>query len=282
MNCIHCGQPLNPGARFCTSCGKDQNDRTMPKPPESSNQSQAKVQVPAPGVQQIPAPVTRSGGISAKALIIIIASVFLLVAIAGAAAWLYFFPPGVYIKDNFGKAHREIESQIKSLGSEAVIGDNKLEIRPPNKLFYMLMYETPASPNATIESTITWTEGEKDLLFGVVCCAASEENFTAFLVGGKGEYLLQNYANGQWFALTSFLKLPKAIQIEKNVPYNVRIVTEGDVISVFFENQLLLKMTDAIDHGGRFGFYAQGGSSGTTKIVFEKFRAKKNSLFQPD
>jgi hypothetical protein len=223
-----------------------------------------------------------SKGGSAKFIVAIAAALLLLFGIGGAVAFFYFFPPGVFVRDSFRKPHPQIEKDIQAFGNKAQFVDNTLRLLPPNKSFYALLYDTVASDNATVEGTIEWKEGDQDVLFGIICCAASVDNFHVFMIGGKGNYLVQGYGAGTWYDLTGFLKLPKTKEIRKNVPYKLAIKTEDDLVSAYLDDQLLIQFIDATDHKGKVGIYAQGGTNGTTTIAFSEFRAKKNSMFQSD
>ncbi len=223
-----------------------------------------------------------SEGSSAKIIFILAAAFLLLLGVGGAVAYFYFFPPGVFVKDSFRRPHSQLESKIRSLGSAARFFNNTLEIDPPNKRFYSLLYDTVASDHATVEGTAEWKGGDKEVLFGIVCCAIDQDEFYVLMINGHGEYSLQSYEGGKWVDLTGFLGLPKMKVIKKNVPYQLKIVTEGDYISAFLDDELLVKLLDPVDHKGKPGIYAQGGESGKSTIAFHSIRAKKNSMFQSD
>jgi zinc-ribbon domain len=261
MNCIHCGQPITPGARFCVACGREQVAAATP--------SSAM-------------PVQKTGGCSPKLIFILVAVLLLVFGIGGAIAFFYFFPPGVFVKDNFKKPHPQLESKIRSLGSAARFFNDALEIDPPTKRFYTLIYDAVATERGTVEGTVEWKDGDKDTIFGIICCAIDSNNFYVLMITGRGEYLLQSYEEGDWVDLTGYLPLPKMKVIKKNVPYKLRIVTEGDYISAFLDDQLLVKLMDPINHKGKPGIYSQGGQNGKTTIAFHELRAKKNSIFQSD
>jgi hypothetical protein len=262
MNCIHCGQPITPGARFCVACGREQVAAAAPIPSA--------------------VPVQKGGGCSPKLILIAAVVLFLIFGIGGAIAYFYFFPPGVFVKDNFRKARPQLESKIQRLGSAVRFSDDGLEIDPPNKKFYSLIYDTVAPDKATVEATIEWKEGDKDSYYGLICCAIDSDNFYVLMISGRGEFLLQSYEEGEWVDLTGYLSLPKMKVVKKNVSYKLRIVTEGDYISAFLDDLLLVKIMDPVNHKGKPGIYAQGGSAGKTTIAFRELHAKKNSMFQSD
>lgn len=262
MNCIHCGQPITPGARFCVACGREQVATAVP---------------PSTAV-----PVQKSAGCSPKIILIFAVVLFLVLGIGGAIAFFYFFPPGVLVKDNFKKPHPQLESKLRKLGSAARFFNDALEIDPPNKRFYTLIYDTVAPEKATVEATIEWKEGDKDTIYGIICCAIDSDNFYVLMINGRSEYLLQSYEQGEWVDLTGYLNLPKMKVIKKNVPYKLKIVTDGDYISAFLDDLLLVKMIDPVNHKGKPGIYAQGGQSGKSSIAFHELQAKKNSMFQSD
>lgn len=228
----------------------------------------------------MPAPVSR--GLPVKAIVIAVVVMFVLFVGAGVAVWLTFFPPGVYVQDSFRKVHTEIEGRIRDLGTGAALRDGVLEMLPNNGKFYSVIYKTPASENSTIETTVTWKEGDKDTFFGIICCATDQDNFTVLMLNGNSEYLINSHGKDEWYDVTGFLKLPKTLTIQKNVPYKLKIMTAGDEVSVFLNDTQLAKFLDAFPHKGRVGFYAQGGKSGRTVLAFDDFEAKKNSLFQTD
>lgn len=287
MNCIHCGQPLTPGARFCVSCGREQVDHTVPKPPATPPPFSS---APTPLQQLYSGPLSPSGtpavpaspGSSAKIIFILAAVLLLVLGIGGAVAYFYFFPPGVFVKDSFRRSHPQLESKIRNLGNAARFFNNTLEIDPPNKQFYSLTYGTVVSDHATVEGTVEWKEGDKSTLFGIVCCAIDQDEFYVLMINGHSEYTLQSYERGTWVDLTGFLDLPKMKVIKKNVPYKLKIITEGDYISAFLNDELLVKLLDPVDHKGKPGIYAQGGESGKSTVAFHSLRAKKNSMFQSD
>jgi zinc-ribbon domain len=261
MNCIHCGQPITPGARFCVACGREQVAAAAPSPA---------------------VPVQKTGGCSPKLIFILAAALLLIFGIGGAIAFFYFFPPGVLVKDNFKKPHSQLESKIRSLGSAARFFNDALEIDPPNKRFFTLIYDTAAPDKATVEGTIEWKEGDKDTYYGIICCAIDKDNFYVLMINGRGEYLLQSYEQGEWVDLTGYMNLPKMKPVKKNVLYKLKIVTEGDYISAFLDDLLLVKLLDPVNHKGKPGIYAQGGQSGKSTLAFHELRAKKNSMFQSD
>jgi zinc-ribbon domain len=269
MNCIHCGQPITPGARFCVACGREQ----VAASPQS--------QQPYAGPSSV-TPATKSAGCSGKAIFIMAAALLLILAIGGVIAFFYFFPPGVLVKDNFKKPHPQLESKIRTLGKAARFFNDALEIDPPNKRFYTLIYDTASPERATVEGTVEWKEGDKDTMFGIICCAIDENDFYVLMINGRGEYLLQSYEDSNWVDLTGYMKLPKLKAIKKDVPYKMKIVSEGDYISAFLDDQLLAKVMDPVIHKGKPGIYAQGGQDGKSTIAFHELRAKKNSMFQSD
>jgi hypothetical protein len=266
MNCIHCGQPIAPGARFCVACGREQ----------------VAAAPAAPSLTPSATPAQKTGGCSPKIILILAVVLLLVFGIGGAIAFFYFFPPGVLVKDNFKKPHPQLESKIRKLGSAARYFNDALEIDPPNKRFYALLYDTVAPEKSTVEATVEWKEGDKDTLFGIICCAVAEDQFYVLMINGRSEYLLQSYYDRDWADITGYMRLPKMKQIKKNVPYKLKIVTEGDYISAFLDDELLLKMMDPVVHKGKTGIYAQGGEVGKSTITFHELRAKKNSMFQSD
>lgn len=269
MVCAQCGHPLKEGIRFCANCGSAVQEVPAPQ----------KVQHPAPASELHPAEKVGSRIAGKTILILGLVGVVVFIGIIG-AIWLYFFPPGVYVKDSYRKAHKELAGSLK--GVNATFTDGFVHLRPPNQKFYVLLYETPASNQATVEGTALWKEGDEDTIFGIACCAVDEENFTALMIGAKGDYLVNTFTNGDWYDLTGFLRLPKSMKIEKNVPYNLKLVSEGDYLSAYLNETLLIRFLDAYQHNGRVGIYAQGGKTGPTDIGFDDFKAKKNSLFQKE
>jgi hypothetical protein len=266
MNCIHCGKPITPGARFCVACGREQ---------VASSPIQESYAVPE-------TPAQKSGGCSAKLIFILAAALLLVFGIGGAIAFFYFFPPGVVVKDNFKKPHPQLESKIRKLGSAARFLNDALEIDPPNKRFYTLIYDTVASDKSTVEGTVVWKEGDKDVMYGIICCAVDANNFYVLMINGRSEYLLQSYEDSNWVDLTGYMNLPKMTVIKKDVPHKLKIVTEGDYISAFLDDQLLVKLMDPVNHKGKPGIYIQGGQAGKSTIAFHELRVKKNSMFQSD
>jgi hypothetical protein len=270
MVCTQCGQTVREGVRFCPNCGATQQTST-PKEPS-----------PLPVAESSPPPAAKEPRrpIPIKTLMIIGLVGFVLFAGIILAGWFYFFPPGVYVRDSFRKAHKELAGSLK--GVNATFSDGVAHLRPPNQKFYVLLYETPASNQATIEGTAIWKEGDEETIFGVVCCAVDENNFTALMIGAKGDYLVNTFTNGEWYDLTGFLRFPKEMKLQKDTPYKIKLVTEGDYISAYLNETLLIRMLDAYQHNGRVGVYAQGGKVGGTDIGFDEFKAKKNSLFQKE
>lgn len=223
----------------------------------------------------------RSGGLSAKAIGIIAAILFVVFLGAAVAVWLVFFPPGLYVRDRFSSAHPEIESQIKDLNAE--IQDGMVLMKPGNEKFQALLYKTEAGTKSTMEATVVWKEGDEDSMFGVVCCGKDASNFTVFMIKAKSIYAIYQYLDGQWYELALDLHLPKDIKIQKNVPYKVKAVLEGEYMSFYLNDVLLAKIFDSFgEHRGRVGVYAQGGKTGNTVIAYDSFQAKKNSVFQKD
>lgn len=268
MVCAQCGHTLREGIRFCANCGTAQEQPA----PEGAQHP-----VPAPAAL----PERKEGSrVAAKTILIVGLVGFVVLVGIIVAVWLYFFPPGVYVRDSYGKTHKELAGSLK--GVNATFSDGVVHVRPPNQKFYVVLYQTPASNHATVEGTAMWKEGDEETIFGVVCCAVDEDNFTALMIGAKGDYLVNTFTQGDWYDLTGFLRLPKSMKIEKNVPYKLKLVTEGDYLSAYLNEILLIRMLDAYQHNGRVGLYAQGGKSGSTDIGFDEFKAKKNSLFQKE
>src|SRR5262249_46190604 len=147
---------------------------------------------------------------------------------------------------------------------------------------YTLIYDSVAPDRTTVEATIEWKEGDKDTIYGLICCAVDADNFYVLMITGRGEYLLQSYEKGEWVDLTGYLNFPKMKVIKQNVPYKLKIVTETDYISAFLDDALLVKIMDPVNHKGKPGIYAQGGQNGKSSIIFHELRAKKNSMFQSD
>jgi hypothetical protein len=268
MVCAQCGHTLREGIRFCPNCGASQD--ALPK---------EKAQHPIPARASFPEQ-KEGSKIAAKTILIVGLVGFVVFVGIIVAVWLYFFPPGVYVRDSFGKTHRELAGSLK--GVNATFSEGFVHLRPPNQKFYVLLYETPASNQATVEGTAIWKEGDEQTIFGVACCAVDEDNFTALMIGAKGDYLVNTFTQGEWYDLTGFLRLPKSMKIEKNVPYKLKLVTEGDYLSAYLNETLLIRLLDASQHNGRVGIYAQGGKAGSTDIGFDEFKAKKNSLFQKE
>jgi hypothetical protein len=267
MTCAQCGQTLKDDARFCPACGASQQPAAGP------------AEHPLTSAQDLAAP-PHARKISTKLIVIAVSAALLLFLGSIVALWLYFFPPGVYVSDSFRKPHKDLATFVKTINAN--YSDGKIHLQPPNRNFYVLLYEKPASNHATVEGTAIWKEGDEDTILGLACCAIDDNNFTALMISGKGNYLLNTYTGGEWYDLTGFLRLPKSMKIQKGVPYKLKIVTEGDYISAFLNDALLIRMLDAFQHNGRSGIYAQGGKAGSTAIDFDDFKAKKNSLFQKE
>ena len=264
MKCIQCGTDLPEGATFCTACGT--NQATAPPP--------------APYQPPIPEPVSKGAGLSTKTILYIASTLFVIFVGLVLFVWLYFFPPGVYVQDSFRKVHKDLVSQVQT--SEAKINDGMLDTVPLNEKFDAFLYAPRASDKTIIEATVVWKEGDENVISGIVCCATNENNFLVFMVTGRNEYVIDQYDNQSWYRLTAFLKLPKNVKIERNVPYHMKMMIEGDTLSVYLNDVYLAKITDAVEHAGRVGIYTQGGKAGKSVISFDDFKAKKISLFQGD
>jgi hypothetical protein len=195
------------------------------------------------------------------------------------ALWLTFFPPGVYVSDSFRKPHRDIVSQIQDFGGR--IQDGMLELEPPNGRYYGISYKDPIADQATIIATVIWKEGDENSTFGILCCDTGSNEFIAFMVSGQSYYHLAGHGS-EWYDLTGWLKLPKELKIQKNVPYKIKMVIEDDFISLYLGDTFLAKIMEDFNHRGKPGLYAEGGKAGKTVIAFDDFEAKKNSLFQSD
>jgi hypothetical protein len=282
MKCAQCGAEIAPGAVFCTSCGARQapSAPAQPAAPPLAQTAGAAPVYSAPAETQAPSAPVPQPAKSSKSIGILIGIVLLLFIGAIIAVWLVFFPPGVYVQDSFRKVHDDLASQVKS--TKAQINNGMLDTTPLNEKFDSFLYKQRTSDKSSIETTVVWKEGDENTIFGVICCALDENNFLVFMVTGKGNYLIDSYENRNWYRLTEFLKLPKDIQIERNKPYTLKIALEGDVVTAYLNDKMLATLTDAVEHSGRTGFYAQGGKTGRTVVAFDSFKAKKNSLFQGD
>jgi zinc-ribbon domain len=269
--CHQCGQTLPDGTRFCGFCGAQQN-----VVPQTIAQSAAGLP-PMPATAAPPA----KSGISTKTIATVIGIFFLLILIGSLTLWLWLFPPGVYIKDSYSRENDEIANQIKEVG--ATVHDGLLDIKPGNDLFYAFLYQTPASNQATIETTAIFKDGDENAMMGLVCCGVDNKNFIGFMMKRSGVYQIYQYLNGKWYPLAEDLSIPKSIKLQQNTPYQIRVVIEKEYMSFYWGDMLLIKVLDAFsEHKGRFGVYAQGGKAGSTTISFDSFKAKKNSLFQKD
>ncbi|HET6268096.1 MAG TPA: zinc-ribbon domain-containing protein [Acidobacteriota bacterium] len=277
MTCHQCGQSLPDGTRFCGFCGAQQN-----VVPETIAQSPNPLPppMPPPMPTTTASPVVKSG-VSTKTIATVIGIFFLLILIGSLTLWLWLFPPGVYVKDSYSRENDEIADQIKEVG--ATVNNGFLDVKPGNDLFYALIYQTPASSQATIEATAIFKDGDENAMMGLVCCGSDNKNFIGFMMKRSGVYQIYQYLNGKWYPLAEDLSIPKSVKLQQDTPYQMKVVIEKEYLSFYWGDMLLIKVMDAFsDHKGRFGIYAQGGKAGNTTISFDFFKAKKNSLFQKD
>jgi zinc-ribbon domain len=274
MKCAQCGEALSPEARFCRNCGSPVSVAPPVPQPSQPIATPPVPSLPLPEVPQI------KKGMSSKAIIFLVLAAFLLIVGGGIALWFTFFPPGVYVSDSFRKPHSDIVSQIQDYGGR--IKDGMLELEPPNEKFYSISYKDPTSDEATIEATVIWKEGDANSSFGVLCCDVGNKEFIAFMISGESYYHLASHAGSDWYSLTGWLKLPKELKIQKNTPYQIKMVIEKNFITLYLGETFLAKIMEDYNHRGMPGLYAEGGKSGKTVIAFDEFKAKKNSMFQSD
>jgi zinc-ribbon domain len=279
MICAKCGETVSDEARFCRNCGATLAAKSEPVP--TPEQRPLAVTSEPSSAQALQPDVAKpKAGLSSKKIILLILLGFLLIAGAGIALWLTFFPPGVYVRDSFRKPKNEILSQIQDSGAR--LENGMLEMEPPNEKFYSISYKDPISDQSTIEATIIWKGGDEYSTFGILCCDAGNKEFIAFLISGQSYYHLASHSGSDWYGLVGWLKLPKGIKIQKNVAYEVKMVMEKDYVSLYLGETLLAKIVEDYEHRGMPGLYAEGGKTGKTVIAFDEFEAKKNSIFQSD
>ena len=144
---------------------------------KATGSSPPSTDAPAAAAPQVPA-------VPVRKLIIIGSVAFVLLASLGIGLWFYFSPPGVYIIDRFSKPHDELTTEIVKVG--ATLNNGMLDIQPSSGAYVKLLYQTPASDQATIEATAIWREGDESTMLGLVCCASSDSNFMEFLIDGNG------------------------------------------------------------------------------------------------
>lgn len=206
---------------------------------------------------------------------------FLLFVGIGVGVWLYFFPPGVYVRDRFNNENSQIASQITDNGSK--VHDGVVDVTPANEKFYSLIYETNVSPQSTIEATAVWKDGDENTIAGLICCATDKANFMAFMINGKGIYSVYEYIDSKWYEMLDDCKVPKTVQIKKGEPLKLKVLVEGDYLSFYLNDVMVVRLSDSYgEHKGRAGLYVQGGKTGNTIVSFDEFTAKKNSMFQKD
>lgn len=249
-----------------------------PSAPESKPTAPA----PTPPIPAAPMPqaIKPKSGMSSKTSLFLILAIFLVVVGGGIALWFTFFPPGVYVEDSFRKPNKDIVSQIQDYGAR--LKDGMLELEPPNEKFYSISYKDPISDQSTIQATIIWKEGDPNTAFGILCCDAGNKEFIAFMISGESYYHLASHAGSDWYSLTGWLKLPKEFKIQKNTPYQLKMVLEKSYISLYLGDTLLAKILEDYNHRGMPGLYAEGGKAGKTLIAYDEFEARKNSLFQSE
>src|SRR5262245_38781039 len=262
ITCSQSGETLSPEARFCGNCGA-----SVPAPAVAAP-SVAPIPSPAPSPSPVqsspqPAAVQPKSGLSSKAIMVLISIIALVIVGGGIALWLTFFPPGVYVQDSFRKPHRDIVSQIQDFGGR--IQDGLLELEPPNGRYYGMSYKDPISDQATITGTMIWKEGDENSTFGLVCCDNGNNEFVAFMISGQSYYHLASHGS-QWYDLTGWLKLPKQLKVQKNVPYKLKMVIEDDFISLYIGETFLAKIMEDVNHRGKPGLYAEGGKAGKSLI----------------
>lgn len=216
-----------------------------------------------------------------KTVVIIGLVLFLFFVGIGVGVWLYFFPPGVYVRDRFSTENSEIASQLKENGSK--VHDGVVDFNPDNEKFYSLIYQTPASPQTTLEATATWKEGDESTILGLICCATDKGNFTSFMINGKGIYSVYQYIDSKWYEMLDDCRVPKSVQIQKGTTSKMKVVVEGDYLTFYLNDVMAVKLADSFtEHKGKVGLYVQGGKAGNTTVSFDQFEAKKNSMFQKD
>ncbi len=272
MNCGVCGQALPGDAKFCPNCGAFPNEKS----------ATAAAPAKAAGTPAVPAaekpPVKRMSFRTTALLVLSGLLIFTLLVVGG---WLYFFPPWIYDRDSFSSVHPDLASRMQEIGGMTV-HDGLLEIAPRSGFYTAILYGQPASSHSSVNATVAWTAGDPDSAFGIACCATDASNFMAYMIQGDGSYILDRYEGGRPTPLAGPVRLPAALRIQPGVPYRMKMIIEGQYLSLYLNETMLMKILDDSPHHGLPGLFTKGSKSGNTRISFDYFEARKNSIFQRD
>jgi tetratricopeptide (TPR) repeat protein len=275
--CSNCGQPMDPGAVFCSNCGHS----IEAAPPTNP------VGPMAPMPPRGTTPQTRGGipgwvliGCAALVLIGVLAGILVvLLASRGNLAFLRrpTPEPPVLPTPAFPLAWQDDFSTPEGGWIEA--SDLQSVKKYENGQYHILVnaselfiWNTAGQDLADfmIEVEATQASGPNDNGYGLLFRFQDDQHFYRFDISGDGFYLLSRRLENQWITLTDWTASPF---IHKGQATNrLKVICQGSQISLYVNDRHLTDFSDVSYSHGDIGLFAGTLSQGGVHISFDNLK----------
>lgn len=122
-----------------------------------------------------------------------------------------------------------------------------------------------------IEVDVTQTAGPNDDLFGVICRFQDANNFYRFVIGANGYAGITKRTGGTVNVISaSLLSKSPAVNIGSSVNH-LKAVCQGNMLTLFVNNQLVAQAQDSEFDQGRVGLLAAAGAHSGIELQFTNF-----------
>lgn len=129
------------------------------------------------------------------------------------------------------------------------------KVKDGNYLVWLPPGKSPEYTDFTLETQARFVEGPWAWTYGLIFRVQDEKNFYLFLVGYNGDYIVDKIVKGEWHRLHDWTKSPALDVSQAN---RLKVICQGDQISVFANDTLLTTVKDNSFNSGSVGIYFQG------------------------
>lgn len=123
-----------------------------------------------------------------------------------------------------------------------------------------------------IEVEATFASGGYDSVFGIICRHLDYDNFYVMVIDSEGYYGIFKTINAGDFTLIGSEYMDYSEAIRRGEDTNrLRVVCDGDLLSLSVNGELLLEVNDTDLSGGDVGLIVATGETPNTTLYFDNF-----------